>query len=313
MADSKLSALSEVSVPELEDYLYFVEDPTGTPTSRRTSAGRFLGLLPNVCDGRLTTETGVPVSTGDRTTQGTLYFTPYKGNRVSLYDGTRWRLYSFTERSLALSGLNSGRPYDAFLYDNAGTLALEFTSWTNDTTRATALTTQDGVLVKTGATTRRYLGTFYTTSATATEDSATNRYVWNYYHRVRKPLAVREGTGHTYTTASWREWRATTTRCRAVVGVLEDAWNFTGTGEQAHTDPPTTAYMGWGKNSTTVTMSVGGAADSFFVINNNLQRAFVSITTSVFPDLGHNYFSCMEFGSSSATFESTTLNVEALC
>lgn len=109
----------------------------------------------------------------------TLYYTPFHGNRISLYNGTTWVLHSFTERSLALSSLTSGRPYDVFLYDNAGTLTLELTSWTDDTTRATALTTQDGVYVKSGATTRRYLGSIYTTGTDSTEDSAWRRYVFN--------------------------------------------------------------------------------------------------------------------------------------
>ncbi len=43
--------------------------------------------------------------------------------------------------------------------DSSGTPTLEALVWTNDTTRATALVRQDGVWSKTGALTRRYLGT----------------------------------------------------------------------------------------------------------------------------------------------------------
>jgi hypothetical protein len=216
MAGTPLSALTALSTPTLDDLLYLVDDPAGTPLSRKATLDQLGGLLlPSICQGRLTTESGVPVSTSDRTAQGTLYFTPYNGALVSLHDGTRWKLYAFTERSLALSGLTSPLPYDVFLYDNAGTLTLEFTAWTNGTTRATALTTQDGVLVKTGATTRRYLGTFYTTGAATTEDSGggvtTNvggkRFVWNYYNRVPRTLALIDTTDSwTYGTNSWRQW-----------------------------------------------------------------------------------------------------------
>ena len=48
MADSKLSALSEISVPELEDLLYLVDDPSGTPVSNKVSANRALGLLNHI-------------------------------------------------------------------------------------------------------------------------------------------------------------------------------------------------------------------------------------------------------------------------
>ena len=47
------------------------------------------------------------------------------------------------------------------------------------TTRATALVYQDGILVRTGATTRRYLGTVRTDGSTQFEDTATQRFVWN--------------------------------------------------------------------------------------------------------------------------------------
>lgn len=196
MADSKLTALSEISVPALEDLTYLVDDPAGTPASAKVSLTRLGGLLlAHVCQGRLTTESGVAVSTSDRVNQSTLYFALYNGNRVALYDGTRWNLYTFTERSLSLSSLTSGKNYDVFLYDNAGTLTLELSAaWTNDTTRADALTTQDGVYVKDGAPTRRYLGTVRTTGTTTVEDSAAKRFVWNLYNRLSRPLRTSAGT-----------------------------------------------------------------------------------------------------------------------
>lgn len=214
MADAKLTALSELSVPTLDDLAYIVDDPAGTPASYKIAQNRLAGLYgPATCQGRLTTESGVPVSSTDRTAQSTIYFTPYVGDRVALYDGTRWKLYAFTERSLALSSLTASRPYDVFLYDNAGTLTLELTAWTSATVRATALVAQDGVYVKTGATTRRYLGTIYTSSASTTEDSGGGtttqvggkRFVWNAANRVARSLAVIDLTNTwTYTTSGWR-------------------------------------------------------------------------------------------------------------
>ncbi len=227
MADAKLTALTEVSVPATEDLIYLVDDPSGTPVSAKVSLGRMLGLLPGICQGRLTTETGVPISTSDRTAQSTLYFTPYNGNAVSLYDGTRWRLYSFTERSLALSGLTSGLNYDVFLYDNAGTLTLELTAWTNDTTRATALVHQDGVYVRSGAATRRYLGTIRSTAATTTEDSDAKRFVWNYSNRVeRQARGVSVADAYTWSSpgSTWRAVQGGVAEFKRefVIGVSEE-------------------------------------------------------------------------------------------
>lgn len=187
--------------------------------------GYFTGLPMDIglCEGRLTLTSGTAVTTADVTAAGTLYFTPYKGNRVALYDGTNWALYTFTEKSLALT-LTSGKPYDIWLYNNAGTLTLESLVWTNDTTRATALVLQDGVYVKTGATTRRYLGTIYASGANTTEDSFAKRYVWNYAQRRPRPMRVIEATNSwSYGTATVRQANAAAANTlQFVLGVAED-------------------------------------------------------------------------------------------
>ena len=180
-------------------------------------------------DFRLTLTTGTPVTTTDVTGATTVYCAPYVGNKIALYSGSAWTTYASAEFSLALGTLTSGKPYDVFCYDNAGVPTLEFLVWTNDITRATALAYQDGILVKSGATTRRYLGTFYTTAATTTEDSLTKRYLWNYYNRISRKLYVNDSTSSwTYTTATWRQARATATnQVEAVIGVAEDNINLT--------------------------------------------------------------------------------------
>src|ERR1700675_30718 len=133
--------------------------------------GQLAGIgVPIVNELRLTLTTGVPVTTSDVLAAGTLYLTPYIGKHISLYDGTIWQVLLTAEISLALT-LTNGKPYDIFAFINAGVPALEILVWTDDVTRATALAYQDGVLVKSGAVTRRYLGTLYATSANQTEDS----------------------------------------------------------------------------------------------------------------------------------------------
>ena len=142
-------------------------------------------VLNNIVNGRITLSTGVPVTTSDVTAATTIYFTPYQGNNISLYDGSAiWNVISFTELSIAVPA-TTATMYDVFCYNNSGAATLEVLAWTNDTTRATALVLQNGVYVKSGATTRRYLGSFRTTGVSGqTEDSVANRFVWNYYNRV---------------------------------------------------------------------------------------------------------------------------------
>jgi len=142
---------------------------------------------------RLTLTTGTPVTTSDVTAASTLYLTPYLSQQIALFDGTDWWEYQTTEISLSLSSLTSGKNYDVFAYWTGSVVALELSAaWSTDTARTDALTTQDGVLVKSGVTTRRYLGTIRTTSTTTTEDSYAKRFVWNYYNRTRRPMKVIE-------------------------------------------------------------------------------------------------------------------------
>jgi len=184
-----------------------------------------LGDLVDHVSGRLTLQSGVPVSTADQSAKTTLYFTPYKGDKIALYDGADWIFKTFSEISLNISGYTASKPYDIWAYDNSGTVALDSTIWTDGTNRATALTTQDGIYVKTGDATRRYIGTIYINSSGGQcDDSITKRYVWNYYNRVQKEMFLYDATSHTYATGSWRSFNNDTSLVlKFVIGVLEDA------------------------------------------------------------------------------------------
>lgn len=164
--------------------------------------------------GRLTLTSGLPVTTSDVTGATSVYYTPYLHNNIALWDGTYWNLITFTEKTLALGTVTSGLPYDVFGYLSSGALALEKLAWTNGNTRATGISLQDGRYCKTGDKTRLYLGTFYTTSTSATESSkggstsqvGGKRFIWNMYNRVAFPIAVIDTTNSwAYTTNTVRQ------------------------------------------------------------------------------------------------------------
>lgn len=176
-------------------------------------------------DFRLTLTTATPVTTADVAGATTVYCTPYKGRVIALWNGAAWQNYTSNEFSIALGTLTSGKPYDVFCYQNAGVPTLELgTAWTNDTTRAVALAYQNGILVKSGDATRRYLGTFYTTATTTTEDSVANRYLYNYYNKASRQMKRRETTASwVYTTATIRQANGSTAnQLNFIVGVSED-------------------------------------------------------------------------------------------
>ncbi len=173
---------------------------------------------------RLTLTSALPVTTADVVGASTIYACPYKGSQIALWTTPGWSVYASAQFSIALSGLTSGRPYDVFCFLSAGVPTLELLAWTSDTARATALAYQDGVLVKSGDATRRYMGTFYTTAATTTEDSEGSRYLWNYYHRVARALKKSGANASwTYAIAVWRQAQGSVAnQVNWVHGVSED-------------------------------------------------------------------------------------------
>ncbi|MCJ7626548.1 MAG: hypothetical protein MUO76_23905 [Anaerolineaceae bacterium] len=196
---------------------------------RSEFAGFVVDLLyfvdPQVCNGRLSLSTGVPVPETDISSSSTVYFMPYLGNRVALYvNDYGWRMYSFSELTLDISGVGDATNIDVWLYDNEGTLTLAYTAWSNDILRATALVRQDGVLVKSGAPAYRYLGSIRTSGAGVSADTKLKRFIPNYYNRVQRELFVPlSGASHTYTLATWRKWgNVDTFRVEFLVGVNED-------------------------------------------------------------------------------------------
>lgn len=256
----------------------------------------------HVVEGRLTLETGVPVSTSDQAAKSTIYFTPDNGNRVRVYDGTTWKLYEFSELSLALTGLTSGKNYDVFVYDNAGTLTLELSAaWTNDTTRADALTLQDGVNVKSGATTRLYLGTIRTTGTTTTEDSNAKRFVWNRYNQAPRVWRRLETTATwTYTTDAWRQANnSSANQLECVVGlasvVRADAY-----GRSSTTSAAVTTRTGIGLDSTTA-LATGVLYDAYTTVDVLGHRLHpkASLTTVLTP--GYHFLSWLERSTATGT------------
>lgn len=265
----------------------------------------------HTCDFRLSLTTATPVTTTDVTGATTIYAVPYKGNRIALYDGSAtWNVRSSAEFSLALGTLTSDRPYDVFCYDNSGTPTLEFLSWTNSTTRATALTTQDGVLVKTGATTRRYLGTFYTTSTTATEDSLAKRFLFNYYNRVRRPMYVAASTNTwNYTTATIRQAvGSTSNQLDFVIGVVEDAVTADVHAMAANSNVGVELKVGIGVNSTSTfsTQCVMGHVHTYVAAMYTNLHSHLKYT----PSLGRTFLAWNEF--SAATGTTTWYGTQAL-
>lgn len=260
-----------------------------------------------VCQGRLTLTTATPVTTADVTAAVNVFFTPYGGNRIAVYNGTNWKLFTFTELTLAVGTLTSGLPYDVFVFDNSGTLTLESLAWTSTSARATALVLQDGVLVKSGVTTRRYLGTFYTSSTTTTEDSAAKRYLFNYYNRMPRLLekTIAGSTTWNYTTATIRQANngTGTLQVDVMVGFAEAFVDLTLQTVVLNASA-VSVQIGIGVDSTTTMASPGG-----YMLYPGASNPYQLVSRyQAFPTLGKHTYSWNEWSQAAGT---TTWNNSA--
>lgn len=261
----------------------------------------YLGsILRHVCQGRLTLTSGTPVTTANVTAATNIYWTPYIGNLIALYDGTRWKLLSFSELTLALGTVASALPHDVFAYINSNAVAVEKLAWTSATARATALTLQDGVLVKSGATTRRYLGTFCYTTTTQTEDSDSKRYVYNYYNRVKRRMVAKDTTNSwAYTTTSYREINGGSTygtsRVGFMVGYAEDIIDARAVHASSVSSGGGVTTCGIGLDGTT------NAADNNNA-NTSTNTSALAANYSASVAVGFHYLAMLELGAANATF-----------
>jgi len=213
---------------------YLYETALGGDATSIASAVAFRQLgIAAVAQGRLTLQSGVPVSTTDQTAKTVLYYTPYNGDYVALYNtvNTRWDLYQFTERSLNLSGLAANTNYDIFIYNISGTLVLQPVAWATSgagtSTRASSISQLNGIWVK-DSDKRRLLGTIRTTSTTGQcEDSVLRRYVWNTQNKATRTMVIKDTVTHTYEGGVWRYWNNDTTiKLGVICGLPHNVFAF---------------------------------------------------------------------------------------
>ena len=278
-----------------------IEDRTNIWNSAVVNAS----LNPDITEARLSLTTDA-VCTTDVFNQATLYYVPYNGNRISLYDvgGAAWIRYTVAIVTNSLAALTTGKNYDVFAYANGGVVTNDFVVWTDDNNRATELAFQDGILVKSGSVDRKYVGTIrILTTGAACEDSTVRRFVWNYWNRKTAP-AMRTTTtaSWTYATASWRLANAVSSNIiEFVVGEAEDEMRASGVQTVLIASNGRYGSTAIGVNSTTVPSGRwtggGGAATTLSTLTSDCH--FV-------PLHGYNYIAWLEYASASITFYGTS-------
>jgi hypothetical protein len=268
-----------------------------TTTTLLLSANPGQSLAANdVNDFRLTLTSGVPITTADVTGTSTVYWTPFTGNRIALFNGSGWDLVRSTELSIGTPG-TSGVNYDVFVYNNAGAPALEYVAWNTDTTRSVALARQDGVWSRSGSLTRRYVGTLRATTGDKWEDSMANRLVYNQYHRQPRVLRRNEATDTwTYATATLRQANAAAAnQCTVVVGIAEVPLTLTLRATWSHTTIGGFLVVAIGEDSTTVRDTAGQVQTTVTDAANTFKTSSAELVK--YPPLGYHIYTWLELAS----------------
>lgn len=228
--------------------------------------------------GRLTLTTGTPVDANDVTGATTIFYSPYKNNKVPLYDGSGWSLYTVSSELSQATSDNTKSPaavaastcYDLFVWNDSGVLRLSRgPAWSNSGTGTssrgtgagtTELERKDGrwvnkVSISNGPAAQRglYVGTVCSDASSQINDSLAKRHVWNTYNRVRKQMKLADSTTTwSYSTDTFRQARATATnQLDLVAGLTEDAAEIRVVSTAKNTASGNRCSVGIGLDSTT--------------------------------------------------------------
>jgi hypothetical protein len=287
--------------------------------------------------GRITLASGVPVMTADQAGAVTIWYAPYVGKYVPIYDGTNMELHQFTASDSDITGLSislgsnwaANTLYDFFITLNGGVVTFcSGPGWTTSTAgaglRSQSLATFKGLQVNAGSMTCRlnntttittpidqgtYVGTCITNASTGQIDfkfgSAASgggpavAGCWNMYNQVPGAFVVQDSKA-TWTCASGGFGptdASTSNRISAVNGFANSAIDAL---YQERTDATTGNFvlLGIGVNSTTGPGSKG---------SSGLIVGVVASTTAplkaIPPAIGFNFYQALEDASTTLTCE----------
>lgn len=239
--------------------------------------------LPIFARGRLTLESGVPISITDSAAAVQIvYFTPYNLG-----------CYEFDEISIDLTAEADDTNYDIFYEDHF----LYSEAWAGANVRNVALAKYQGYWSLSTDLRKRYLGTVRKGTAELL-DRIVYRYVWNNFNRVQRELYQQEKTNHAYNGA-YRLWNNSTAsnQLHFVVGLIEDY--MIGSVEPL-------IRAGADASFAAVTAYLNGAqVRAFSVSNFNVQYIRAGMPYASLPALGQNLLNVYESGNhANSTFDS---------
>lgn len=257
------------------------------------------GILSAHSGGRLTLDNTEPTPGADLSNQTTLYFLPFRSDRIALWVGGQWTLRSLgSGLNVSNAGLAVDTNYDVFVHGSSP--ALELSAWASGSARqaGAGVTRHQGVWTKEGDPTRRYVGTVRTVDdggVAKFEDSSSRRFVWNADNRVRGGSHQREvsatwvstNTAYAPANSGFAGYRHDFVR-----GLDEDPVEAS---VRIYVVPNSVnAFIGFGLNSGTTL--AGGSTEEVQTVNGTIRADFVGR-----PAVGHSYLQVITRGDSTNT------------
>ena len=298
-------------------------DTSIATTAFVTTALAATAASPTMPQGRLTLVTATPVMTTTNISKTTVFYTPYFGNLIPIYNGTSMVMTSIgAEISVATSdttkspaAIGASKVNDWFVWNDSGTVRVGHgPDWTNDTTRSagTALVMVNGILLNNAAITNgpaasrgTYVGTtrsqadstlYWQFGATAAAGTPGIFGLWNMYNR-RSFSSFTADSADTWSYAVNGTWRAAngnaTMRCTLLMGLQED--------------PVQAIYVGVGQAGTGTTQVTGVGLDTTTSFNGTTGNNSSTVIASVpafyvgFPAIGVHFFSANEFNNTATS------------
>lgn len=276
--------------------------------------------------GRLTLTAATPVTTADVSGATTTRYAPYTNDRIKLYDGTRWKWYTFTEVSQTLADTTkspaataASKTYDKFAWDDAGTFRctrgpLWDTGGGSNIIRGTGAGSTEleffggrwvnKFAITNGPAARRGLmvGTVGTNAGNTVDDKQSARFLWNTFNRVERLLQAPLETADswTYTTNALRQANANTAnQFDFLVGLSEDLVSATIVAGSSNSSGLVEARVAVGLDSVT-TMATGALnTKQASQVANGISAMMA--TWVGYPGLGRHYLSWLELSVAAGT------------
>ncbi len=304
------STISSAQFNSPEGVAFFIQPPS-TPMTSTYAAPQ----------GRLTLTSNTPVMTTDTTGATSVYYTPYQGNIVPIYDGANMQSYSFGQLTMSLNTSNqtNGNIYDLFVFLNSSVVTIGAgPAWSSSTSRGTgAGTTEleqiDGLWVNKNSITLKnssasyssipvgeatYLGSVYMTAngqtgmqfqpspASGGSDNALGLY--NAYNRVTVASRSVDSTADwSYNSTTWRAANGSSSNRINWLDGLQQSFVRADYQVQANAGSGNVAFASIGLDSTTTPQTTVYGVNESVVTN-------IRSAADIPPQLGLHYVQALE-------------------